>query len=104
MPVLDLVTELVDAAVQRVAGNPESSVTGEQIGAQAMRLTRAIVRAAESGELDNVRAAVEAPLFSGSEYERAQTALSEPLMAASPDERAQEMARRLKSAAEGQAT
>ncbi len=101
-PVLDWVTSLVMAAAIRIAGEPEPTPRMEQVGAAARALVRAIVRAAEQGDIHPLSAALAPPLLTADQARRAQQALSPPGEAeTAPDERAPLIVRRLADAVAG---
>jgi hypothetical protein len=100
-PLLDLMVRLVDAAAARAASDPEPDVVMEQVSERALKLARALVRLAESGDAEAARAAIAAPLIADGLIQSGTDALGLPLHAATPDERAREIAQRLTIVAEG---
>lgn len=88
-PVVAWISDLLLAAAGRAAGRPDSGDVMEQCASQARALGRSIGASAATGDLAEVREALEPPLLTPDETRRAADALSRlRLTAADPDERA----------------
>jgi hypothetical protein len=102
-PVLAFVTSMVPAAT-RAASSSTGGDVEEAVSHGARGLVRAIVTAAESGEVQTLAEQLGPPIFSADAVERARRSITTSLpTTSSPDERAIAIVAALKASLEGKA-
>jgi hypothetical protein len=98
MPLLDWLSRLTTSAARRAANEPEPEATMEQVADTALRLGRAIVRAAERADASGLAGALAPPLLTPGMAARATAALPPLAPDATPDERTQALVAALSAA------
>jgi hypothetical protein len=97
-PLLDWLSRLTTDAASRAAAAPDPEATMEQVADTALRLGRAIVRAAERADASGLADALVPPLVTPGMAARAAAALPPLAPDATPDERTQVLVAALSAA------